>query len=86
MDENIELRIIIIGDENVGKKTLTKRILMLNSSITKQIDNKILLYNESKEEKRKKKLKKMLYRSSSSKQEISIIEIKKQYSKQKMNL
>ena len=65
---NLDLRIIIIGDEKVGKKTLAKRIQMINSSETKQIKQNILLYNESKEEERKKKLKKLIYRSNSSKE------------------
>ena len=67
-NENIELRIIIIGDENVGKKTLTKRIQMLNCSETKKIEPNIILYNESKEEERKKKLQKLIYRNLSFKE------------------
>ena len=35
--ENLELRIIIVGDEKVGKKTLAKRIHMSNISDTKKI-------------------------------------------------
>lgn len=58
---NLELRIIIIGDEKVGKKTLAKRIQMLHCSKTKIIENNLKLYNETKEEKRKKKLKKLIY-------------------------
>ena len=67
--ENIELRIIIIGDEKVGKKTLTKRIQMLNSSEIKIKNLNILLYNEMKEKERKKKLQKLIYRNLQSKEE-----------------
>ena len=67
---NLDLRIIIIGDERVGKKTLTKRIQMLNSTETKQIKNNLLLYHESKEEKRKKKLKKFIHINKTSEDKI----------------
>ena len=66
---SIDLRIIIIGDEKVGKKTLAKRMQMLNSSETKQIEQNILLYHESTEEERKTKIKKLIYRRNSSKEE-----------------
>ena len=60
---NLELRIIIVGDEKVGKKTLAKRIQMLNSSESKLIDYNIKLYNQEKEENRKKKYEKIIYRN-----------------------
>jgi hypothetical protein len=53
---NLELRIIIIGDEKVGKRTLAKRVQMLNSSETKNIEFNINLYNETKEKERKNKI------------------------------
>ena len=61
---DLDLRIIIVGDENVGKKTLTKRIHMLNCSETKEISLNFNLYNEEKEKERKKRIKKLIYRNS----------------------
>ena len=60
---DLDLRIIIVGDENVGKKTLTKRIQMLNCSESKEINLNFNLYNEEKEKERKKKIKKLMYRN-----------------------
>ena len=57
---NIELRILILGDEKVGKKTLTKRIHMLNSSSKKIIDQEITLYQEHEENKRKERMQKLI--------------------------
>ena len=67
--ENLELRIIIVGDEKVGKKTLAKRIQMVNSSDTKNIKYNIQLYNESKEIERKRKIAKFIINHKSSKDE-----------------
>ena len=61
--KDLELRIIIIGDEKVGKKTLAKRIQMLNSSETKTVKQNIKLYHETREEERKKKLNKLIIKN-----------------------
>ena len=85
---DLDLRIIIVGDENVGKKTLTKRIQMLNCSEYKELKLNFNLYNEEKEKERKKNIKKLIYRNNISdeiEQKILIIEIKKQFFTQKMN-
>ena len=58
--ENLELRIIIVGDEKVGKKTLAKRIHMSNISDTKKIKYNIQF---------KRKIEKMFINHKSSKDE-----------------
>ena len=59
-DKKIELRILLIGEEGVGKKSITKRFKILNSSETKSsnMNHKTILFNKKHKSKTKIKTEK----------------------------